>query len=73
MARDLALIYLRKSVLVRGAVDLYSEERQKQSCLSIPAIRKWKSEIYTDFTKGHHSGRSGSEPAGVAETGVPTR
>lgn len=67
MAKNLALIYTRKSVAIRGADDKFSEKRQEANCIRIAEARGWHYELYSDFTAGHHSGRSDRNRPGWAQ------
>src|SRR5581483_7354985 len=53
-----ALIHLRKSVISRKKTDQDSEQRQLENCMRYCERAQWRSEVYSDFQEGHHSGRS---------------
>ncbi len=63
MARDRALVYVRKS-LVRTGSDTVSPERQRAACLGEAERHGWLvegSDVYTD-AEGHQSGKTDNRP-----------
>ena len=54
MKRDLALIYLRRSLTIRGKADQYSKQRQESSCLALAKSRGLRTRVFQDFLPGHH-------------------
>jgi DNA invertase Pin-like site-specific DNA recombinase len=61
MARTTAIIYIRKSLVIKGGASPASPEMQEQACLRVAQSLNLRAEVYTD-AEGHWSGKTEDRP-----------